>query len=111
MLFHPERRRLVDASALHGIRLELRGTDRPLTLSVHCAAVKDFNIFTATLHPKAGTLTIDVPFADLKQIGYGKTVAWTGVDITGIALEYRCVPFSKVEEGAVELEVASIRFY
>jgi len=111
MLFHPERRRLVDASALHGIRLELRGTDRPLTLTVHCAAVKDFNIFTATLHPKAGTQTIDVPFADLRQIGYGRKVEWTAKDITGIALEYRCVPFAKVEEGAVELEVASIRFY
>jgi len=93
------------------VRVELRGTERPLTLTLHCAAVKDYNMFTVAVNPKPDLQTIDVPFDDLRQIGYGKTVEWTGADITGIALEYRCAPFTKVVEGQVELEVVSIRFY
>src|SRR5262249_10236108 len=75
------------------------------------AAVKDFNMFTATLHPKAETGTIDVLFADLRQIGYGRKGEGTAKDITRIALEDRCVPVAKVEGGAGELEGAAVRFY
>lgn len=111
MLWHPERRRLVDASACTGLRLELRGTQRPLTVTVQCRAVKDYNVFTAAVTPDATMQTIDVPFDSLRQIGFGKKVEWTGTDITGVSLEYRCPPMTKPVEGAVELEVASIRFY
>jgi imidazolonepropionase-like amidohydrolase len=111
VLWHPERRRIVDASALTGLRLELRGSKRPLTLTVQCAAVKDFNVFTATLTPTDVLTTFDVPFSSLRQIGFGKEVDWTGTDLTGLGLEYRCPPLGKPKEGPVELEVVSIRFY
>lgn len=111
VFWHPERKKLVDASALTGLRLEVSGTPRPLTLTVHCAAVKDYNVFVATLEPKSETQTLDVPFSSLRQIGYGKAVAWTGKDITGVALEYRCPPMGEVKAGKVELDLKSVRFY
>jgi imidazolonepropionase-like amidohydrolase len=110
VLWHPQRRFLVDASACAGVRLRLRGTARALTVTLHSAAVRDFNVFVATVRPTAEMQTIDVPFASLRQIGFGKTVTWTGKDIVGLALEYRCAPLTKPQEGAVELEVAAVEF-
>jgi hypothetical protein len=110
-LWHPDRRRLVDASACTGVRLRLRGTSRALTVTLQCAAVKDANVFIATIEPTAELRDVEIPFTALKQLGYGKKVAWTGADMTGIALEFRCAPMVKPALGAVELEVAAVEFY
>jgi imidazolonepropionase-like amidohydrolase len=111
VLWHPERRRLVDASACTGVRLRLRGSARPLTVTLQCAAVKDYNVFTATVAPTDAWQTLDVPFAELRQIGYGKKVAWTAKDVTGLSLEFRSAPMAKVVEGPVELEVETVTWY
>ena len=44
---------LADASKFKGLRLRVRGTPRPCLLTLQCAAVKDYNVFSTGLEVKA----------------------------------------------------------
>jgi len=107
----PRKKRLVDATGFTGLQLRLRGTERPYGLTVHRAAVKDFNYFNVSVPVKKEWSVVSIPFASLRQIGFGKPVTWAANDIAGIALDARN-PFPGPQQfGTFELEVDWIRLY
>ena len=85
----PRKKRLVDATGFTGLRIRVRGTERPYGLTVHRAAVKDFNYFNVPVPVKKEWSVVDIPFASLRQVGFGKPVTWEASDISGRSEERR----------------------
>lgn len=107
----PRKKKLVDATGFTGLRMRVRGTERPYGLTVHRAAVKDFNYFNVAFSVKKAWSVVEIPFASLRQIGYGKPVNWEASDIAGIALDARNAPSGPPQFGKFELEVDWLRLY
>ncbi len=107
----PRKKKLVDATGFTGLQMRVRGTERPYGLTVHRAAVKDFNYFNVALSIKKEWSVVEIPFASLRQIGYGKPVTWEANDIAGIALDARNTLSGPPQFGTFELEVDWLRLY
>jgi hypothetical protein len=107
--FDPARKVRVDASSCSGILLRARGTKRAYTLTVQREAVTDFNIFTAPVEIGEEWREIEIPFASLKQIGFGKPVPWSAADVIGLNLEARNAPMAPGTFGKFEIEIDWVR--
>jgi hypothetical protein len=106
------RKELVDASGYAGFRLRARGTPRPYTLTVNRVAVKDFDTFDAPIELGEEWREIDVPFASLRQGGFGRAIEWAADDLWGVSVDARNNPFTgEVVHGPFEVEVDWIRLY
>jgi hypothetical protein len=88
----------------------VRGTKRNFALTLHRAAVRDYNMFAATLPVTEDWQQVSVPLASFKQIGYGKTIPTAWDDVKGIEIQARAAPGSRGDYGDFELEIDSIRF-
>jgi imidazolonepropionase-like amidohydrolase len=102
--FDPGGKRRVDATAATGIELRLRGSPRTAYLTLHRAAVADFNVFAAPVEITAEWRDVVVPFAAFAQIGLGARVAAGTADVTGIALEARSLPGAPEAEFWFEID-------
>ena len=91
--------------------MRVRGTERSYGLTVHRAAVKDFNYFNVSVSVKEEWSVVEIPFASLRQIGFGKAVTWEASDIAGISLDARNALSGQQQFGTFELEVDWLRLY
>ncbi len=101
----------VDATEFTGIELRLRGAPRPYSIAVHRAAVKDYNVFARVLPVEEEWREVRIPFASLKQIGFGKPLEWSAADLTGISLDARNAPGPSGLHAPFDLEVDWVRLY
>jgi imidazolonepropionase-like amidohydrolase len=100
------RKQLVDATGFTGIRLRVRGTPRPYTLTVNRAAVTGFDGFDAEIEITEEWREIEVPFSALRQGGFGRAIEWAADDLWGISLDARNNPFGgEVVYGLFEAEI------
>src|SRR5262249_29121187 len=108
--FDPRGKQLVDVSSAKAIVLRVRGTKRDFALALQRAAVKDYNMFVATLPVTEEWQEVSLPLASLHQIGIRKSgpVAWD--DVKGLGIQLRAAPGGKGNFGEFELEISSIRF-
>ena len=109
--FDPARKLLVDASAFTGFRLRVRGTERLYTFSPQRAAVKDYNVFSTVLPVGPEWAEVEVPFASLRQIGFGAPVDWAANDFTGLAIDARNPPMTGGTWGDFWMEIDWIELY
>ena len=91
--------------------MRVRGTPRPYLLTVQCAAVKDYNVFSTALAVKEEWSEVEVPFATLKQIGYGAPATWTASDVKGVTIDARNLFGKPATFGEFKLEIDWIRVY
>lgn len=91
--------------------MRLKGTQRPYLITVQCAAVKDFNVFTAALPVTEQWTEVEIPFASLKQIGYGQPATWAAKDVTGLTIDARNTFGKPATFGEFELQIDWIRAY
>ena len=74
------------------------------------SCVPDVDIHAAVaVGPEWSEVTI--PFASLRQVGFGKSVPWSPDDVTGINVDARNNPFGGSAFGEFELEIDWIRLY
>ncbi|MBI1851643.1 MAG: CIA30 family protein [Planctomycetes bacterium] len=106
-----EKKFVADASHFTGLKLRVRGTPRPYLITVQCAAVKDYNVFTMALPVSEEWSEVEVPFASLKQIGFGKPVKWTATDVTGVTIDARNTFGKPPVNGDFTLEIDWVRVY
>jgi imidazolonepropionase-like amidohydrolase len=104
----PAGRTLVDASAMKTLVLRARGTPRSLSITLDRAAVRDFNVFAATVTIPAEWQELRVPLDSFKQIGYGRPLPTAWNDVKGVTLQARGAPGSK-DLGEFELEIDWIK--
>ena len=109
--FDPHGKVLADASQFAGLRLRVRGTNRPYSITVLCAVVKDYNVFSTALPVTEAWSEIEIPFATLKQIGFGKPATWTAKDITGLVVDARNAFGQPATYGEFNLDIDWIRVY
>lgn len=102
-------KRRLDLSQFTGIEIRLKGVPRAIDLVLHRAAVTDFNVFAVNVPLTEEWVAVRIPFADIRQVGFGKKVAPGVGDVTGFTIEARDPPRAK--GGPFEFEVDSISFY
>lgn len=102
-------KRRLDLSQFTGIELRLKGVPRAIDLVLHRAAVTDFNVFAVNVPLTEEWASVRIPFADIRQVGFGKKVAPGVGDVTGFTIEARDPPRAK--GGPFEFEIDSISFY
>ncbi len=99
------RKVLVDATPFRALKMRVRGTKRPYTLTIHREAVTDFNFFTAAIPIEDEWKEIEIPFDSMKQIGFGKPVPWSAGDVVGLEIEARNPPMGGGVFGPFEFEI------
>ncbi|MGO2365076.1 MAG: CIA30 family protein [Pseudoalteromonas sp.] len=82
----------VDASGFTGVRLTYKGSTVPFALAIYHSDVKDWDNFSVLVKPSAQWRTIDLPFSEFKQFGFGNPVTWSAQKITGFNLIWRKMP-------------------
>lgn len=92
------------------IVLRVRGTKRDFALALQRAAVKDYNLFVATLPVTEEWQEVSLPLASFHQLGFGKSVPMAWDDVKGLGIQLRAAPGAKGGFGEFELGISSIRF-
>ncbi len=98
---------LYDVSSFTGIKFWAKGDGNTYRIDLPAVAVTDYMFHYAPFTPPTGEWKeYKIPFADLKQMPYGKKVAWTGTDIQGVQFFTVGGPIEKFS-----LQVDEIEFY
>ncbi len=98
---------LYDATSFTGIKFWAKGDGNTYRVDLPAACVTDYMFHYAPFTPPTGEWKeYKIPFADLKQMPYGKRVAWTGTDVQGIQFFTVGGPIEKFS-----LQVDEIEFY
>ena len=76
---------MYDVTGFTGIKFWAKGDGNTYRIDLPCEAVTDYMFHYAPFTPPAGEWKeYKIAFADLKQMPYGKKVAWTGTDVLGL---------------------------
>ena len=98
---------LYDVSSFTGIKFWAKGDGNTYKIDLPAAAVTDYMFHYSPFTPPTGEWKeYKIPFADLKQMPYGKKVPWTGTDILGVQFFTVGGPIAKFS-----LQVDEIEFY
>ena len=96
-----------DVTSYTGIKFWAKGDGNTYRIDLPTAAVTDYMFHYAPFTPPTGEWKeYKVPFADLKQMPYGKKVVWTGTDVQGVQFFPVGGPIEKFT-----LQVDEIEFY
>jgi len=96
-----------DVTGFKGIKFWAKGDGNTYRIDLPAAAVTDYMFHSFPFTPPAGEWKeIKVPFIGLKQMPYGKKVAWTGTDVVGVQFFTVGGPIEKFS-----LQVDEIEFY
>jgi hypothetical protein len=93
-----------DATAHVGLRFKIHGKAPGLTVAVGSMSVRDYDIHSASVAVAPEWRTVDVPFAGLKQQGFGKTAPFDPSRL-------RTVQFMVGVKGSFELWIRDLEFY
>ncbi|KPH92989.1 amidohydrolase [Pseudoalteromonas porphyrae] len=102
---------LVDASTFKGIRLTYKGSSTPFALSIYHSEVKDWDNFSALLMPSNDWKTLEIPFSDFKQFGFGNQVKWSATKLSGFNLMWRKMPGASDDILKNTLEIKELVYF
>ncbi|MEW6989995.1 CIA30 family protein [Colwelliaceae bacterium 6441] len=102
---------VVDASKYQGIRLSYKGSNVPFGLSIYHKDVKDWDHFSTVLTPSKTWKTVELPFSQFKQFGFGNSIKWSAKQLTGINLMWRKMPGANNAVLSNELEVKELAYF
>ncbi|KTF16914.1 CIA30 family protein [Pseudoalteromonas sp. H105] len=101
----------VDASGFTGVRFTYKGSTVPFALAIYHSDVKDWDNFTVLAKPSEQWRTIDIPFTEFKQFGFGNTVTWSAQKITGFNVMWRKMPGATEAVLNNTLEIKAFSYY
>ena len=101
----------VDATQFKGIKITYQGSDIPFGLSVYHSEVLDWDHFTATLPPSKNWNTIEIPFSQLKQFGFGNKKQWSAKSLSGLSLVWRIMPGQQLTNNKNMLKISNISYF
>jgi len=101
----------IDASKYQGITITYKGSTMPFGLSVYHSEVKDWDHFSAQLPPSKEWQTVNIPFSQLKQYGFGNKINWSAKSLTGLNLMWRKMPTAESTEKKNILTVKALSYY
>jgi len=74
----------VDVSQYKGIQFYTKGDGKQYRAAFSTLAVVDFDDFSHLFTAPQQWQLVEIPFAELRQMGFGKRVKWTAKDITAL---------------------------
>lgn len=96
-----------DVTSYTGIKFWAKGDGNTYRIDLPTVAVTDYMFHYAPFTPPTGEWKeYKIPFADMKQMPYGKKVVWTGKDVQGVQFFPVGGPIEKFT-----LQVDEIEFY
>ena len=101
----------VDASQYQGVKITYQGSKVPFGISVYHSEIKDWDHFSTTLQPSDTWTTIEVPFAQLKQFGFGGKKVWSAKSLAGISLVWRTMPDQQLASNKNMLNISNISYF
>ncbi|MEH6396467.1 CIA30 family protein [Pseudoalteromonas sp.] len=101
----------VDASAFSGVRITYKGSTVPFALAIYHSDVKDWDNFSVLAKPSEQWRTIDIPFTEFKQFGFGNTVTWSAQKITGFNVMWRKMPGAAEGVLSNTVEIKEFSYY
>ena len=101
----------VDASNYQGVKITYQGSNVPFGLSVYHNEVKDWDHFSATIQPSESWATIEVPFSQLKQFGFGRQTQWSAKSLAGLSLVWRTMPGQQLSSNKNTLQISNISYF
>ena len=101
----------VDAAKFQGIKITYQGSKIPFGLSVYHSEVKDWDHFTATLTPSKEWKTVEIPFTQLKQFGFGNQKEWSAKSLAGLSLVWRTMPGQQLASNKNVLKISNISYF
>lgn len=101
----------VDASKFTGVKVTYQGSKIPFGLSVYHSEVKDWDHFTVTLPPSETWNTVEIPFTQLKQFGFGSQKSWSAKSLAGLSLVWRTMPGQQLVSNQNSLKISNISYF
>ncbi len=106
----PQAARVVDVSAAKELVVRVRGHGGPFEVVLDRVAVRDYDVFTASLAVSDEWSERRLPLTAFRQKGFGARVAAGTKDVRGLTISARMPPGAQSGFGEFELEIDSIRF-
>jgi imidazolonepropionase-like amidohydrolase len=100
-----------DASDYQGIEITYLSSDSPIGLSVYHSEVKDWDHFSTLLQPSAQWRTVQIPFSELKQFGFGERVNWSAKSLSGINFVWRNMSQDKPLNNENRVKLSDVSYY
>jgi hypothetical protein len=100
-----------DATQFQGVKITYQGSDIPFGLSVYHSEVLDWDHFSATLPPSKKWNTVEIPFSQLKQFGFGNKKKWSAKSLSGFSLVWRSMPGQPLENNKNMLKISNISYF
>ena len=101
----------VNASEFKGVRITYKGSTVPFALAIYHSDVKDWDNFSVLAKPSEQWRTIDIPFTEFKQFGFGNTVTWSAQKITGFNVMWRKMPGAAEGVLSNTVEIKEFSYY
>ncbi|MCJ8295841.1 MAG: CIA30 family protein, partial [Colwellia sp.] len=101
----------VDASRYKGVKITYQGSKVPFGISVYHNEVQDWDHFSATLQPSETWTTVEVPFTQLQQFGFGSKKNWSAKSLAGLSLVWRTMPGQQLVSNKNMLQISNISYF
>jgi len=101
----------VDASQFKGVKITYQGSNVPFGISVYHSEIQDWDHFSTTLQPSDTWTTVEVPFAQLKQFGFGSQKDWSAKSLVGLSLVWRTMPEQQLASNKNTLKISNISYF
>jgi imidazolonepropionase-like amidohydrolase len=101
----------VDASNFQGVKITYQGSNVPFGISVYHSEIQDWDHFSATLQPSDTWTTIEVPFSQLKQFGFGSQKQWSAKSLAGLSLVWRTMAGQQLSSNKNTLQISNISYF
>jgi len=101
----------VDASQYKGVKITYQGSNVPFGISVYHSEIQDWDHFSATLQPSDHWTTVEVPFSQLKQFGFGSQKDWSAKSLAGLSLVWRSMQGQQLASNKNTLKISNISYF
>jgi len=95
---------VTDVTAYNGLEVSMSGTPGSYIVQIGTAAISDFDYYNSYVEVTEEWNVFRIPFNRFEQEGFGKNRAWTGADVTHIAIYSNTI-------GPYQLNVDNVAFY
>jgi imidazolonepropionase-like amidohydrolase len=101
----------VNASQYKGVKITYQGSNIPFGLSVYHSEIQDWDHFSVTIQPSDTWTTVEVPFTQLKQFGFGSQKEWSAKSLVGLSLVWRTMPGQQLASNKNTLQISNISYF
>jgi len=104
----------INAEEFQGVKIAYKSSQNSIGFSVYHSGVKDWDHFSTLIKPSESNeqwQTVNIPFSQLKQFGFGNQIKWSAKHLSGLSFVWRTMPGSESTNKDHMLKLGEISFY